>query len=394
MKPIKVSYSIYIKNPKRPSAHYYARVREKGQNLFDVDLHTTSKAQAEAWLKLRRNEVEMVNAKILLGEPVTEDQLKSLVRYCNRYSTTQTVKTISIREAVDNYEQHLRRVGKRETTISTYLRALKAVLSPVYTNPINTITDELIDSQMAQFDGLKASTRKNYSVALHELLKYLVHKYDLSSKLIEYVPKIKVETVERPYWQPFQVQRIIDAVQCRDKVMEQAAKAYFWFLFGTGARQGEAYMVEWSDLTQIDPVTIFVTIRAENTKTNHTRRVPLDWRIARLLYRLPKEGAKVFSALPKSQAGRFSILQRAIKKSGMPAGNMHSFRHSYCMLAYSKTDDIKAISEMVGHSPEVGLKYYQASRQQDRLRETMDKTFEGENVLPSPIDDLVDAGLW
>ena len=49
---------------------------------------------------------------------------------------------------------------------------------------------------------------------------------------------------------------------------------------------------------------------------------------------------------------------------------------------------------MVGHSPEVGLKTYIAARQQDQLREVVDKTFENENSLPSPIDDLVDAGLW
>lgn len=392
---IKISYSIYIKNPKRPSAHYYARVREPGQPVYDVDLKTKSKAQAEAWVRLRRNEVEMVNAKILLGEPVSDEQMRSLVRHCNRYaSVDKPTKTATVREAVEEYEKNLRRIGKRESTISTYLRALKAVLEPIYTYPINTITEDVIVAQMSRFDGRKASTRKNYSVTVHELMKFAVNKYDLNPKLTNAAPRIKVDDIEKPYWTLLQMYRIIEAVRCRDRVMEQVAKCYFWVLCTCGSRQGETYQLTWDDLTIVDPTTAYLTFRAEYTKTNKTRRVPLDWRICRLITRLPKEGSRIFNALPASQSGRYSILQRAIKESGMPKGNLHTFRHSFCMMAYKASEDIRAVSEMVGHSPEVGLRYYQASRQQDQLRDVVDKTFEGQSLLPSPIDDLVEAGLW
>lgn len=394
MEQIKISYSLYIKNPKRPSAHYYCRVRERNQPTFDVDLHTKDKAKADAWRQLRQNEVSMINARILLGEPVTDEQLRSIVRYCNRFATAPTSKTVSIREALDEWEKHLRRTGKRETTIATYLRAVKAIFSPVYSEAIQGITEDKIVALLSNHDGLKASSRKNYSVVAHEVLKYMVNKYDLSPKLVNAPPRIKVDDVEQPYWKPYQVQKIVDAVECKDKVREKVAKAYYWFLFCTGCRNTEAYNLLWSDLTFTDPTTAFVTVRAELTKNNKTRRIPLDWRIARLISRLPHEGPRIFQAVPASQGGRYSILAKAIKRSGMPAGGLHTFRHSFCMLAYSKTDDVKAVAEVAGHSPEVSLRYYVASRQQDQLREVVDKTFENENTLPSPIDELVEAGLW
>jgi len=387
---MKITVCAYKKNAhklKKPS--YYARVKIDG-HVRDIPLHTDSKDVAEAWVRLRRAEVQRYQDYKLAGEEPPSDLLNKLLPS----TPVNTEPGMTIRDAVDMWERHMRRTGKRETSISTYLRSIKAVFGSVYSTTISAITDVLISDQLVQYDGLKANSRKNYSVATHEFIKYLVNKHNLNPKLISAIPLIKVDEIEKPYWKPHQVSHIIDAVQCRDKAMEQTAKAYFWFLFSTGARQGEAYMIEWRDITFTDPVTAYVTIRAENTKTNHTRRVPLDWRIARLLSRLPKEGPKVFSALPKSQSGRFAILSRAIKRSGMPAGGLHTFRRSFCMLAYSKTSDIKALAEMVGHSPEVGLKTYIAARQQDQLREVVDKTFENENVLPSPIDELVDAGLW
>lgn len=392
---IKISYSIYIKNPKRPSAHYYARVREPGQPVYDVDLKTKSKAQAEAWVKLRRSEVEMVNAKILLGEPVSDEQMRSLVRRCNRYaSVDKPTKTATVREVLDEWEKHLRRTGKRETTIATYLRAVKAIFSPVYPDPINTLTETKIVDLMALHDELRSTSRKNYSVVAHEVLKFAVNRYDLNPKLVNSPPIIKVDEVERPYWQPWQVQHIIDAVECKDKTREKVAKAYYWFLFCTGCRNTEAYNLLWTDLTFTDPTTAYVTVRAELTKNNKTRKIPLDWRIARLVNRLPHEGPRIFQAMPPSQSGRYSILAKAISKSKMPAGGLHTFRHSFCMLAYAKTDDVKAVAEVAGHSPEVSLRYYVSARQQDQLREVVDKTFANENTLPSPIDELVDAGLW
>lgn len=388
---MKITVCAYKKNAhklKRPS--YYARVKVDG-HVRDIPLHTDSKDVAEAWVRLRRAEIQRYQDYILAGEEPPSDLLSKL--FPQNTAEPVQVKVVTIREAVDQWERQMRRTGKRETTISTYLRSIKAVLGSADDLPITSLTEDMICDRMAPHDSLKAATRKNYSVATHELLKFIVRKYGINPRIIDSVPLVKVEEMEKPYWKPFQVSKIIDAVQCRDKVMEQTAKAYYWFLFTTGARQGEAYMVEWSDLTYTDPVTAYVTIRAENTKTNHTRRVPLDWRITRLLSKLPKEGPKVFQALPKSQAGRYSILAKAIKRSGMPKGGLHTFRRSFCTLAYGKSDDVKALAEMVGHSPEVGLKTYIAVRQQDQLREVVDKTFEGETMLPSPIQELAELDL-
>lgn len=112
-----------------------------------------------------------------------------------------------------------------------------------------------------------------------------------------------------------------------------------------------------------------------------------------MLYRMPKEGDLVFSAIPNSQAGRFSILAKAIKKSGMPVGGLHTFRHSASMYLYAHCQDLKAVSQLLGHSPETAMKYYQASRQADELRAMVDSAYAEENMIPNAMDELIKAGL-
>lgn len=387
--PLKISYSAYQKHKDRGDATWFCRVRERGVSPVDVNLHTKSKAQADAYVMLRKSELQLYNAKVLTGE-ATEDDLRKLVRRNSpaiaQKGTSETVLTLRV--CLDAWEAELRRTGKRETTVSAYMRALK-VIAPK-DGLLADMTEDNMRKWLAAFDGLKANTRKFYSVALREFTKFCCRQYKLDRDLVDSFNFVKVEQVEKPYWTLIQIYHIIEAVECRDKVREKVMKAYLWTLATTGARQGEAYALRWSDLSD-DNV---LTFRAETTKTNKTRRVPLDWRIARLLRRLPKEGELIFQCLPNSQAGRFSILRKAIKKSGMPMGGLHTMRHSASMQIYRKTEDIKAAAQILGHSEAVAIQTYQASRQADQLREAVDKTFEGENMLPSPIDELVEAGLW
>lgn len=382
---LKISYTAYIKNPSRPSARYYARVREHGK-VRDIDLGTKVKAVAEAWIALRRDELKRYNAYILCGEEVPEDLSNKLVRVSAIAQKGTSKAVLTLTKAIDEFELDCRRRGLRERTVMAYVRNLRQIV-PTDASFADFTRDNVL-KWLAAYDHLKSATRKFYSVSLRELAKFLVSRYDLDPRILTNWVMTKVETAERGYWKLNEIYHIIEAVECRDKVMEAQIKVYFWLMATAGSRQGETALIRWSDIKDG-----CVTFRAEITKSGKTRTVPLDMRVLDMLERMPHEGDLVFSAIPNSQAGRFSILSKAIKKSGMPVGGLHTFRHSASMYLYAHCQDLKAVSQLLGHSPETAMKYYQASRQADELRAMVDSAYAEENMIPNAMDELIKAGL-
>ena len=74
---------------------------------MDVNLHTKVKAQAEAFIMLRKHEVELYNAQILAGEPA--DPSKLLRRGCPAQAVSSPSKPVStLRVCLDQWEADLR----------------------------------------------------------------------------------------------------------------------------------------------------------------------------------------------------------------------------------------------------------------------------------------------
>lgn len=383
---LKISYTTYIKNPSRPSARYYARVREHGK-VRDIDLGTKVKAVAEAWVALRRDELKRYNAYILCGEEVPEDLSNKLVRVSTIAQKGTSKAILNLTKAIDEFELDCRRRGLRERTVMAYVRNLRQLIPSEAT--LADFTRDNVLKWLAAYDHLKSNTRKFYSVSLRELAKFLIARYDLDPRILTNWVMTKVETAERGYWKMHEMYHIIEAIECRDKVMEAQFKVYCWLLASCGMRQGEAALIRWGDVKDDGSIVL----RAENTKSRKTRVVPLDRRVYEMLLRMPREGDLVFSAIPNSQAGRFSVLSKAIAKSHMPKGGLHTFRHSASMYLYAHCQDLKAVSQLLGHSPETAMKYYQASRQADELRAMVDSAYAEENMIPNAMDELIKAGL-
>ena len=181
---------------------------------------------------------------------------------------------------------------------------------------------------------------------------------------------------------------IIEAVKCTDKVMEEQFKVYAWVMASCGSRQGETYELTWNDFHDN-----CLTFRAETTKGRKERTVPLDLRVVEMLLRMPRTGSKIFSAIPKSQAGRYSILERAVKAAGAPHGGLHTFRTSVSRILYRKCKDITAVAALLGHSPEVSMMHYSEARKAEELRTLVDNAYSDEQMIPSPMDELIKAGL-
>lgn len=384
MKPLKISYTYYAKY----KDHLYCRVRQAGVRTMDVNLHTTDKVVAENFVKLRRSELELYNRYVLAGEPVPEDVSNKLLR---RGSPALAEKGTSkplqlLAGAMDGWEQDMRLRGKRQATIDTYEKQVRIVVPAGATTADFTL--ENVHAWLTQFSDKKTATKKAYSVSLREFGKYLVRHHGVDSAILDGWPMTKVFQEEKGYWTLAQMYHIIESIKCKDKAQEASMKAYCWLMATTGARQGEAGMLKWSDFHDNT-----ITFRAETTKSNKTRRVPLDMRIVEMLLRLPRKNQFIFADIPSSQAGRYAIVAKAVRRCNAPHGGLHTFRHSASMLLYSKCRDIKAVAQLLGHSEAVALRAYQAARQSEELQHIVDKTFSDENMIPSTMDELIKAGL-
>lgn len=378
---LKISYTVW----KKHGDNYYCRVRERGVQPLDINLHTTNKAQAEAFILLRKRELELYNAQLLAGEPA--DASKLLRRSTHLIAQKGASEGISVMAAADAWEMYLRRSGKRPRSIETYLKSLKNTID--FAIPLSALTDKVINQSLAKHDHLKSATRKSYGVALREFVKFCVKEYGINRDLIDCFIFVKVDQEEKGYWTPQQVRRIIDKVECRDERTTQCYKAYFWFLFQTGCRQGEGGLVEWDDIKDG-----MVTIRAENTKGGKTRRVALTLGMLDLLAQLPHVSKLVFAYISTHQASRFSVLARAVKLAEVPHGGLHTFRHSASMYLYSKIADIKLVSQMLGHSPSVALQYYQRTRESDKVADAVKQAFAESVDMPSLNDKFIEGDLW
>lgn len=381
---MKITVCAYLKNAhKLKNPQYYARVKIDNKT-HDIPLHTTEKAVAESWVRLRRSEIQRYNDYLACGEQPPEDLLSKLMPTVAQKGPSEAVSLIPV--CLDGWEKELRQKGYRERSIDTYCKAIRNTVPSTAT--VSDFTSKNVLAWLGSLTHLKTSTRKSYSVSLREFAKFLIANYGLSRAVTDSWPMVKVQTEEKGFWTMPQMYRLIEAIECRDKVMEQQMKAYCWVMATCGSRQQETYLLRWSDYE--DGV---LTFRSENTKGNKTRRVPLDMRVAEMLLRLPRTSTQMFPDIPKSQAGRFAIVDRAAKKAGLGHGGLHRFRHSACVYLYSRCKDIKAIAQMVGHSPAVSLQYYVASRESDELRNIVQAAYESENLIPNAMDELIKAGL-
>ena len=382
MKQRRISVCCYKKNAQKlANPQYYARVREDG-HVRDIPLHTTDKAVAETWIALRRDEIKRYNQYILVGELPPAGLLDKL----DNKVTTDAGKVVTYQRGLEEWEAHMRRRGLRETTIGSYIRAYRVTVPK--DAQVTNLDRPTVTKWLSRHDKLKSATRKLYSCALREYVRFGCSEYGWDRTLLDDWPMVLVESETKGAWTSTQMAQIINNVRCRDPEVEDSMKAYLWVMATVGSRQGETAQLKWSDY-----VDGKLTFRAEVTKTRKTRTVPLEPRISRLLDLLPKKSQYIFEDIPKSQPGRFEVLARAIKRSNMPLGGLHTFRHSVARIMYAKCTDITLVATMLGHSPMVSMRYYQEARNPEQLETLVKDAYEDDNSLPTVWDDWIKAGL-
>lgn len=409
MGQLTVKYNTYLKNKGRKSASYVLRIREDGQ-VKDVPLKTQDPKVAKEALEKARFSLQAYNYN------PTEANLEQVIRIgAEQVQAESSGGTITVQEAMDSWEIQMRREGAREASIKCYLKSMRRLVK--MDASIRTVTDT--DAILARCDSLSSATRHLYSAALRSFREFLEAKYAIKYDPRE-IPRIKVDPVKsQTRWTLLQMRRIIDAVRITqrghhhrlDETATEDMQTYLWLLATSGLRQGEAYQLKWSD---IDFEHSCVHLRAEITKGRKSRTTPIQSyvldRLGRKYRSIPvnqRGSGKIFDKIPSSQPGRFAVLARAINaaneelerigsKERIPPGGLHSMRHSVACILYSRDPenggalpDVRLVASILGHTPQVSLKYYIESTEHDNGREIINSRFSG-SEMRSTIDDMLD----
>lgn len=338
----KISYTLIQKNKKRPNPTWYVRERRLGRTT-DVNLQTTERAKAEA---------ELLRVRLAQSEGASNPLDALAVR---RNTTTELVTAPN--GVLDRWEVDMRVRGLSENSIAKYTRAARLLLGNEH---VQGLSPDRVRVVMARTANLQNNTRRSYVNSLASLFGFL-RRPDLAEAL----PHVRPAESDRPWWTEEQMRDIVLSVRSDTEARTREYREYFGIMAAVGSRQGETALIRWADLRDA-----CVTFRASTTKSRKSRTVPIPYLLWERIEERRDENPEelVFPYVGRAnQATRFAVLARALKRLGLKGG-LHTFRHSVSMLLYRRSRDIKAVSQILGHSPQVALQYYQHARSSDDLR--------------------------
>ena len=126
----------------------------------------------------------------------------------------------------------------------------------------------------------------------------------------------------------------------------------------TGMRRGELFGLTWED---VDRSNRLITVRAETTKSERTRHVPMSAECLQLLSGLPhKEGNPyVFTGLRgKRLVNVGKQFERLCERARLEDFSFHDLRHSFASKLVQTGVDLYTVQQLLGHSdPKLTSRY-------------------------------------
>lgn len=147
---------------------------------------------------------------------------------------------------------------------------------------------------------------------------------------------------------------------------EPIVRTFFFTLYHTGMRIGEAMALTW-DRCQIEQRNIIV----EAEKTGTVRNIPINSELLPALSALPRAGSLVFGGdRPYYLQNRWRQVLRQVTAKGTP----HTFRHTFASRLVQKGVPLPAVQELLGH---------------ERIEQTMIYTHFSPKHLAAAVEELV-----
>ncbi len=200
-----------------------------------------------------------------------------------------------------------------------------------------------------RLDKVKPST-------INRELICLKHMFNIASKFGKFDDKNPVKEIkffqERQY-----IMRILDKeeIRCLINVSTGYLRAMIIIALNTAMRKGEILNLRWND---IDFNEHYIHIK--ESKSNKTRKIPVNGIVAATLKGIKREGEFVFMS-PKTETrfiGTFRSFKTACRKVGVPDLRFHDLRHTAATLMVTGGTDLVTVKEILGHSSiEMTMRY-------------------------------------
>ena len=284
------------------------------------------------------------------------------------YQSVPPQKTI--KEVIDEYIQHLRTEDRADSTIARYgpeLNRWAEFFGNEGVTRISGATLVLAEKYRAVRKAVVApATLYHESILLKQLITYAYERGFVADNPLKKLKLKRPRHATRQTYTLEQVNRII-----------AAAKEYgdlFELLSFTGLRIGEARWLTWRDVDlHEDGAGGLLHVRAKpgewQPKDGDDRSIPLHPRVARMLARRPRRHRFVFTAQPSDAypAGGHQVsdrrvlvsLKRILKRLGIAAGTVHSFRRFFVTHCADAGVEPFMLIQWTGHSDlRTVLRYY------------------------------------
>ncbi|MFC1559172.1 tyrosine-type recombinase/integrase [Gemmatimonadota bacterium] len=205
------------------------------------------------------------------------------------------------------------------------------------------------------------STNNRYRSWIHRLFSIAIKR-----GFISHNPAAGIERYpEHPrvrWLEPAEARALIDAC-------DQVFRPLIICCICTGARCGELLALNWED---VDFDQNEIVIRASNTKSSRSRRIPMTPDLRSCLENLVREGAPEGAVFRREDGERWSQFprhrwQKALSKSGILDSRQerllnfrpHDLRHSTATFLLAAGVDISVVAHYLGHSsPLVTSRHY------------------------------------
>ena len=291
------------------------------------------------------------------------------------YTATKPVRKKALRELFDEFINAQTYVARRSPeTIKGYCAAFELLLKLVPTISLQSIQDEklfvsffaLLENRErvvgkgTKVQGVRKTTIATYMSKLRTFLTWLLNGGHIKKHPFANLPAPNVEYTDRRYLQSEQIQAILHTCRYQmdwaNEFIQIRNYTIFMMLLNIGLRRNEVLSLRMDD---VDMEKRLVRVRAETSKSQRERRVPINHELFEALehyIRVRKEHQPESYAFFVSDNGKNGLshdgLKHVIEKvkeaSGVPF-HAHQFRHTFAMNLLSKNVNIASIKQLMGH---------------------------------------------
>ena len=232
------------------------------------------------------------------------------------------------------------------------LRRLEIAFAPLLDNPLSKLTPDALDewrtARLAA--GVTKATVNRDMTCLKSALKQAVEWGVLAEHpLLGKVTPYRLPRNQKPKSLSLaEEQRLFAALPDAPLYLQTMVR----LALHTGMRRGELFHLQWTD---VDLKARQLTIRAESTKSEAERKVPLNDALVAALKAWRDNGdvTKITGLVFPGKRGRMNNIKRSWatlrKKAKIEHFTFHGLRHTFCQRLLDKGVDILTVSALMGH---------------------------------------------